>query len=446
MILDVVTFKPLRNNFMLDAKPKLVQGRVEDVPDDQFLLSTDDQVIEFVNADRFEPIDVSQFVVDAQDCEARQYGSGISGVTKIDRNGQFYSSMQKLVVYSQLTGSAWLLDGLSENYQCGLLKIEVVCLRNGSDLKIKFEIIAPLDESNETLVLHFERCKASIIALIAVTNKALLASNNSTVAVAKKTIADKRERLSRRAQLIVTLNLPLTLNSNAPSLSPIMIEPRRELILPVVPGSGLQREPGLSSKTYNLILDVIRHQCATFEQAPETYLKLGEDDLRNVLCANLNSYFKGGAGAEVFRRRGKTDILILDKDRSAFVGECKFWSGPANVSKAVDQLLDYLTWRDCNASLIFFNRNVRGFTRILKQLPTAVRGHRFFLRDLEAQSAGEWRFEMRSKEDPGRRVTVHVFAVDLFVVNKPKGSTKSTSIPASTPISSGKTRPTSPNN
>ena len=139
-----------------------------------------------------------------------------------------------------------------------------------------------------------------------------------------------------------------------------------------------------------------------------------EEDLRNIILAQLNGHFKGDAVGEVFRGRGKTDICIEQDNRAAFIGECKLWTGPASLTGALDQLLGYLTWRDSKASLIIFNSKNRNFSKILEVLPGTVRNHRLFVRDMLCEETGEWRVQMRSEEDEGRRVTVHVFVFDLY--------------------------------
>ena len=118
---------------------------------------------------------------------------------------------------------------------------------------------------------------------------------------------------------------------------------------------------------------------------------------------------------EVLRGRGKTDICIEQDNRAAFTGECKLWADPASLTDALDQLLGYLTWRDSKASLIVFNSRNKIFSQILEALPDTVRDHRLFVDNLPCDEAGEWRVLMRSEEDEGRRVIVHIFVFNLYV-------------------------------
>jgi len=46
-------------------------------------------------------------------------------------------------------------------------------------------------------------------------------------------------------------------------------------------------------------------------------------------------------GGETENGDGKTDIFVRYRDRNAFIGECKIWSGESRFSDAIDQLLSY---------------------------------------------------------------------------------------------------------
>ena len=83
--------------------------------------------------------------------------------------------------------------------------------------------------------------------------------------------------------------------------------------------------------------------------------------------------------------------------------------------EALDQLLGYLTWRDCKSSLILFNKDVAGFSGIQETIANALKTHRGYLREKPSGRAGEWRVVFQSAEDQGREVTVHVFAFNLYV-------------------------------
>ena len=229
-------------------------------------------------------------------------------------------------------------------------------------------------------------------------------------------IKARKERLQKTEGIASRLGLPIKRNPNAPDVKPIKVERKLVRPLPPVTAGSYEPEYGIEEDVYEHILSVIRHEIATFEATPSTYVNLGEEDLRNILLAHLNGHYQGGATGETFRKGGKTDIRIEEQNRAAFVAECKLWSGPKGVSAALDQLLGYLTWRDCKAALILFNKDTKGFASIVEKCPVTLQSHPNFKRQLSASQGGsEWRFIFTSAQDELREVTVHVFLADLYV-------------------------------
>ncbi len=191
----------------------------------------------------------------------------------------------------------------------------------------------------------------------------------------------------------------------------------RQLVrpLPPPPKSGYKPEPGITDEDYSHILSVIRHEGRTFETVPKTFSVHDEEALRDILLAHLNGHYRGDATGEAFRRSGKTDMRIEDRNRAAFVAECKVWKGPKELSQAIDQLLGYLTWRDCKAAIVIFNKHNAKFSSVLDFIPGVFTTHPLYKRTHDVKEAGEWQFDMTSCEDEGREVRVHVFAFNLFV-------------------------------
>ena len=212
------------------------------------------------------------------------------------------------------------------------------------------------------------------------------------------------------------LDIPLKTDPNVPSLAPIVLTRKRPSSLPPVPDHSFQPEPGISDHDYEHILSVIRHGLRTFETTPETCSRLNEEDLRNLLLASLNTHYEGRATSETFRNRGRTDIRIEDDDRAAFVAECKVWYGSSEFQAAIDQLLGYLTWRDCKACIVIFNKQNREFSSIQAKIAKVLSGHRLSKHAAqEEQRAGESRFVFRSSRDQAREITIHALAADLFI-------------------------------
>ena len=181
------------------------------------------------------------------------------------------------------------------------------------------------------------------------------------------------------------LGIPLKQRAGAPS-TPINLPRKLVRPLPALPAAGYAPEPGISEEDYKHILAVIRHESRTYETTPGTFANLGEEDIRNILLAHLNSHYEGMATGETFRGSGKTDIRIEDSSRSAFVAECKVWKGSGELTKAINQLLGYLTWRDCKTALVVFNKHNARFSGILSQVEEIFQSHECFKHSLMEHS------------------------------------------------------------
>jgi hypothetical protein len=97
---------------------------------------------------------------------------------------------------------------------------------------------------------------------------------------------------------------------------------------------------------------------------------------------------EGAALGEVFNGSGKTDILIRERDRNVFIGECKIWKGPRTIPDALDQLLRYLVWRDTKAALLLFIRSGQP-SKVVAQAIAGVQAHPNHKRSVRSDPDGE---------------------------------------------------------
>lgn len=230
-------------------------------------------------------------------------------------------------------------------------------------------------------------------------------------------VETRKDRLASLHTVSDALGIPLKRRDDAPIISDIPIKRKLVRPLPAENEPESAPEPGINDQDYEHILNVIRHESRTFEATAGTYSDFGEEDLRNILLAHLNGHYEGGATGETFRGNGKTDIRIEDKNRAAFVAECKVWRGPKQLSEAIDQLLGYLTWRDCKAAIVIFNKHNAGFSEILKKIPVVLESHDNFVSNVDESQQGEWRIWISNSEDDCRKILIHVFVFDLYVAN-----------------------------
>lgn len=400
---------------MLASKKRQCQTLVENIPKDQFLISSNEEIAAHVAAQMaVAPIQLDEAASTMQQNEVNIDVSGDHRRAFMrDHDGPFLVPGTRIVVSIPFTGDHWIFQYRTNPYwsifPCG----EVQGTNGGGTLMVT--VARPHDTPPEEFKSILDRELKLLKDCIGAANKQVDAYAASLPGHVMSYAADRRTRLGKHAGIADLLNIPIASRDGAPTVKPVKLEVVRPPPLPPVPKGGVQPEPGIRDEDFEQILHLIRHQGRTYETTPKTYAVHDEEGLRDIILGQLNGHFRGGAAGEVFRRAGKTDIRIEADDRAAFVGECKLWSGAGGIGKALDQLLGYLTWRDSKAALVVFNKSVKSFaTTVLPALPGAVRDHSCFLRELHCNGAGEWRFQMRSVEDEGRRVIVHAFAFNLY--------------------------------
>ena len=139
---------------------------------------------------------------------------------------------------------------------------------------------------------------------------------------------------------------------------------------------------------------------------------MNEEDLRTHFLVQLNGQYEGQATGETFNYEGKTDILIRADGKNIFIAECKFWTGPAGLTKALDQLLGYTAWRDTKAALLVFNRRTNMST-VLERVPAAVRAHPNYKAERTTNSETEFRYVFGHRDDETREITVTILVFDV---------------------------------
>lgn len=237
--------------------------------------------------------------------------------------------------------------------------------------------------------------------------------NESLAAQARTAISQRREKLLANQNLIAGLGIPLKRrpDSVATYTAPEVKRKLAPKFPPASPGS-FKPEPVLEEDEYQRILSILEGMIRVMEQSPKAFREIDEEALRTHFLVQLNGHYEGQATGETFNYQGKTDILIRSGDRNIFVGECKFWSGPAKLTETINQLLGYLTWRDSKSAILIFNRN-RDFSKVLAAIPVTMVAHSNFHRDEGKQGDTRFRFEFRHKDDAAKMIHITVMAFDI---------------------------------
>jgi len=222
---------------------------------------------------------------------------------------------------------------------------------------------------------YFEEQLGELRRYLAWTAAELQQFNMSLAVTLRQAIDARRNRLLANQNAVASLGFPLKTRPDAPKTHAVPTVRRK--VIPAPPPASTTPyvpEPELSNDVYDQILGVLANMVRVMEQSPEAFSTLGEQDLRTHFLVQLNGQFEGRATGETFRGSGRTDILLTENDRSVFIAECKFWDGPSSLTAAMDQILDYATWRDAKSALLLFSRNA-DFSSVVAQVPGVIETH-----------------------------------------------------------------------
>ena len=163
---------------------------------------------------------------------------------------------------------------------------------------------------------------------------------------------------------------------------------------------------------YEHILKVISNMVAVMERSPKAFKGMEEEDLRQHFLVQLNGQYEGQATGETFNFEGKTDILIRSEGRNIFIAECKFWDGPESITKAIDQLLGYTSWRDTKTALLVFNRQ-KNLSAVFQKVRGAVNAHHNVVRELSYPLETGHRVVLHHRNDKERELMCTVLVFDV---------------------------------
>lgn len=394
---------------VLDAHAGKCREKVDAISRDKFLATPVDDLVEFIVADMtVEPLAIYE---DRKTREQTEINIDVAGwpgrYTRGD--GPCLVPGIRVVVAVPYSGDSSLWNIRPNTFSTmppfGDVGSQVV--------EMKFE--SPLDQPLERIKDRLNDNLRIINQYLAWQRTSVDEFNHNLPSVARAAVEARKTRLEKHDKLALLLDIPLRHNPNAPKLRPISVQRRIVKSLPPVPTGGFKPEWTIDDQEYENILTIIRHEGRTFEATPKTYSVHDEEELRDIILAHLNGHYKGDASGETFRRSGKTDLRIEAESRTAFVAECKVWKGSQTIHESVDQLLGYLTWRDCKAALVIFNKHVARFSDILEKTPPTLESHPRYMKTVGAGSdTGEWRIIVRSKDDDARLIHVHVFLFNLY--------------------------------
>lgn len=257
---------------------------------------------------------------------------------------------------------------------------------------------------------QFENEFSSYKAMIGNVNTEVDSFNNGLAISAMQLLEERKKKADSFSAISNALQIPLTASKNAPNSKSIQLKRivRQPSIKPTSQPSI--PEPYISDRDYENINNIIAMCGTTMEKTARTYYANTEEELRDHLLATLNTHYDAATG-ETFRKIGKTDIHIEFDNKAAFIGECKIWHGENLFQGAIQQVINYSTWRDLKVSVIIFNKNNQSFPAILSKINSWVKNNTV---SFTQSQANIWKCNYH-RQDMNIDIQLTILIFDLYV-------------------------------
>lgn len=252
-----------------------------------------------------------------------------------------------------------------------------------------------------------ERALGRMRETIRYKNESISAENAGLLKIISQMISERKQKIgekeSKLSELTKKISIPLKRKSVI-GAKPVRLV-QKPLVQRIKPKPTLPEEYVLDEDGVGDIIQFLDGQAKNFENTPKAIKGLGEEDLRDLLLANLNSIFQGDATGETFSKNGKTDIYLKIKKGNILICECKIWSGKELYGKTIDQLRGYLTWRHNYGIIITFVR-LKGFTKVLDESETAIKKHVSFIGSFKRLESSHF-VSNHTVDDNEKEVCIH---------------------------------------
>lgn len=257
---------------------------------------------------------------------------------------------------------------------------------------------------------QFENEFRSYKTMIDNVNAEVASFNSGLTASAMRLLEERKKKADSFSAISNALHIPLTASKNAPNTKPIQLQRtvRQPSVKPTV--KSATPEACISDGDYENINNIISMCGTTMEKTARTYFSNNEEELRDHLLAALNTHYEAATG-ETFRKIGKTDIHIEFENRAAFIGECKIWNGERLFQGAIQQVINYSTWRDLKVSVIIFNKDNQSFPAILSKIKSWADENTVSY--IQPQ-ANIWKCKYH-RQDMNVDIKLTILAFDLFI-------------------------------
>lgn len=238
-------------------------------------------------------------------------------------------------------------------------------------------------------------------------NDSIATGNRELFTFIKNLIDQRRQSLVQNKEKLeaLTKSISIPLKKKATATAQNVRLAHTPLVQRIKPKPNFPEEYWLDEDRVSDVITFLDNQALTYERTPKAVKDLGEEDLRDLLLASLNSVFDGNATGETFSKNGKTDIYLKIAKGNILICECKIWGGKSLYNETIDQLRGYLTWRHNYGIMITFVR-IKDFTKTLLESEGAIQVHPSYLGGFKKMS--DTHFVSNHKvDDEDKAVKIH---------------------------------------
>lgn len=390
----------------IDKQRAVLQQEVQAMEGNRLLNTSVDDLVRYLNEKyKFQPpvLDAESISVDQEETQIDVRHDQDRYIH--DRSRPFHVPGRRISFFVPFSGEGILFGAMPSTFTSspphGVVK--------GQELDLEYETT---NHDADAIRNKFNHELAEIQQYLEWLRNDLRSFNEGLDGLARQAIDTRRERLLKDQGMAASLGVPLRRRSSSGTYSTPQVKRKLMPTLPKASVAPYVPEPALDMVEYEHILSVISNMVQVMERSPKAFHAMGEEDLRQHILVQLNGHYEGQATGETFNYEGKTDILIRVEGKNIFVGECKFWHGPAGLTETIDQLLGYLTYRDTKAAIVLFNRN-KDFSKVLVQIGPTVESHPNFKHKPACVVENTYRCILRQRDDANREVILTVMAFDV---------------------------------